>query len=282
MKHSSKIPCSEAFVPCIPLRTKTQSTPLLSQRPISTRMVAQDHVSRSEKIKQLNEKLEQLRAQKARLDASSQTSSTNKGIPTPTPPPPTTSSSDSSVSNIKFGKHSSGSRFISITAVGFAEYSPRVLTIPGRTSEITAKEFMGIAPALHTKEPVAGNFFLTKLPEGFNGMFAAIPGNDILEQAGDPLGLLINPNELSESPLPITDGDDVLLVVERDVKEDEEFDKRAFYVWDVDGAVKVGWADSYPQNGAKRIGRVLYGLIETKKELRQKKSCWEEENEIYY
>lgn len=280
MKSVSKAPGTAAFVPCIPLPTKSQSTSLSIQRPISTRMVAQDRMSRSEKIKQLSEKLEKLRAQKERLEGTSQPSSPNTGIPTPTPPAPTLSS-ESSLNDIKFGKHGSGSRFLSITAVDSAEYSPRVLIIPGRSCEITAKEFMETAPALYTREPVAGNFFLSKLPEGFNGMFVAVQGNEILEKAGDPIGLLISPEEFSSVELPITEGDDVLLVVDRNVKESAELDNRAFYIWDVDGAVKVGWMDSYPKGEVRRIGIVLYGLAETKVELRKKKSCWEEENEVY-
>lgn len=189
-------------------------------------------------------------------------------------------SGSENASTITMGKSSQGSRFLSITSVDSEECYPRILLIAGTLPGLSTEEFLKTPSMLYSKNPVQGNLFLSRMPDGFEGNMIALSGTDVLTKCGDPVALLIPPTLLSESKLPITPGDDVVLVVDRAM--DEEFDSYAFYAWDVQGQVSIGWLNKEPPvEEATRIGRVVYGIIEIDESLREKKTCWEEENETY-
>lgn len=123
--------------------------------------------------------------------------------------------------------------------------------------------------------------FLTMLPEGYQGQIVAMPGLEAISLCKDPVAVLVDPAVLSDVTLPVAEGDDVVLVVERDV-EDVVFEDNKFYLWQVGEEVRVGWMKSEPEGGAaKMIGKVIYGMLEVRDDLRERRSCWEEENETY-
>lgn len=193
---------------------------------------------------------------------------------------PTTASTPPG-SSIQFGKHATGNRFLSISSVESDEYHPRILLLAGAVPNLTTDQFRKVPQMLYNKEPAKGNLFLSRLPDGYTGDFVSMLTYEALAKCGDPVAILIEPQMLSASKLPITPNDDVVLVVDRDIS-DSPFRKTDFYAWDVNGKVQIGWADSEPAaDVASRIGKVVYGHIEIDKELRSKKSCWEEENETY-
>lgn len=254
-------------------------------------MVAPKNTRRAEEIKRLTEQLEKLRTQRERLmqekktpSSSASTEQANKTPQASSPLAPASSqvpTSATSPSSFQPGKHSSGSRFLSVTSVEADEYLPRVLLIAGNVPGLTTEDFKKVPPMLFSKSPAIGNLFLSRLPEGFSGAFVTLPASEVLVKSGDPVAVLIDPQVFSVSKLPITPGDDVVLVVDRAIGG-TEFDDRSFYAWDVNGKVEIGWADEEPPTDvAKRIGRIVYGNIEIDASLRKTKSCWEEENETY-
>lgn len=185
-----------------------------------------------------------------------------------------------STSTITFGKSSQANRFLSVTSVDFEEFYPRILLIAGSLPGLSTEEFMKTPSTLYSKNPVKGNLFLARLPDGYEGNMIALPGAEVLTKCGDPVVVLVPPTILSDSKLPITPGDDAVIVVDRDMNE--PFDSYAFYAWDVKGRVSIGWLNEEPPaEEATRIGRVVYGVIEIDESLREKKTCWEEENETY-
>lgn len=123
--------------------------------------------------------------------------------------------------------------------------------------------------------------FLTMLPEGYQGQIVAMPGTEVVGLCKDPVAVLVDPAVLSDVALPVAEGDDVLLVVERDVSN-VVFEDNKFYLWQVGDEVHVGWMKSKPDGeAAKMIGKVVNGMLEVRNDLREKRSCWEEENETY-
>lgn len=253
-------------------------------------MVAPKHVRRSDEIKRLTEQLEELRAKREQI-ISTETSSTNASTSQSTPPPPVPSSSPPSVPPVETltiptsvfspGKHSSESHFLSISSVASDEYHPRVLLLAGTIPILTSKEFKEVPSMLYSKEPKKGNLMLSRLPEGFVGDFVTMPTFEVLFKCGDPVAILIPPEKLSAAKLPITATDNVILVVDRDVSN-FKFESNCFYAWDVDGMIQIGWVDELPSTDiAKIVGKVVYGHIEVDVKLRARKSCFEEENELY-
>lgn len=123
--------------------------------------------------------------------------------------------------------------------------------------------------------------FLTMLPDGYHGQIVALPGTEAVGLSKDPVAVLVDPNVLSDIALPVAKDDDVIIIVERDIK-DIQFEDNKFYLWQVGEEVRVGWMKDEPDGvEAKMIGKVIYGMLEVRDELRVKKSCWEEENETY-
>lgn len=97
----------------------------------------------------------------------------------------------------------------------------------------------------------------------------------------DPVALQVRPKEISAAQLPCADDEYVYVILDR-ANDDMPFDNSKFYAWDVDGMVKVGWLKEEPApDQARCLGRVTFGLLEIREELRKKRSCWEEENETY-
>lgn len=275
--------------------TPQQGTGLLRSSPTTTShkrhgasntvtMVAPKHVRRTEEIKRLTEQLEQLREKRKAILSNDSTPSTASTPPpaAPTTPTPTSSSSLATDSAFPLGKHSSGNRFLSISSVDSEEYHPRVLLIAGSIPDLKTSDFLNIPPMLYNKPPTKGNLFLSRLPENYNGDFVTMPTFESLAKCGDPVAVLVPAEHISATKLPITPGDEVVLVVDRDVSE-LEFSKSHFYAWDVNGMIRVGWVDQFPSadSNVKCVGRVMYGHLEVDNELRTKKSCWEEENETY-
>lgn len=285
-----------SFVAPVPLTSRSYADHRSSSVGVARlTMAAPKNVRRTNEIKRLTEQLEKLREQRERMlqekraTADSSASTGTNAAPSPNPAPgPSTGSSVSSVSlaspssgSFKPGKHSSKSRFLGISSVDSEEYQPRVLLVAGSVPNLTTEVFQKTPSVLYSREPSRGNLFLSRFPEGFDGGFIALPTEDALANCGDPVVVLIPPELLSEVKLPITAGDKVVLVVDRAVAKDT-FEKNFFYAWDVNGKVEIGWVDQEPaESEAKRLGRVVFGVIETDVSLRREKSCWEEENETY-
>ena len=81
--------------------------------------------------------------------------------------------------------------------------------------------------------------------------------------------------------MPVEDGAELLLVVERDPSA-LQFDNTKFYVWAVQNDVRVGWLNERPkESGVRCLGKVKYCVLEEPAERRKARSCWEEENEVY-
>ncbi|KAI0566528.1 Rubisco Assembly chaperone [Gracilaria domingensis] len=251
-------------------------------------MVTPKHIRRSNEIKRLERQLEELRALREKLGnekvvAVSDTkperlANEAKGAP-PTSKP--MSASETSGTDLKIGKHDEGSRFLSITNIESEELPPRILTIAGIVPGLTTSQFQNTPPVLTNKRPDKGNVVITKLPEDYHSEIMAISGSDVLNRCGDPVIILADPNDVSSTSLPITEGDLVALVVDRDMTG-RHFENNKFYAWDVQGQIRVGWTEEEPHPSyAKCVGEVVFGVLEIKSDLRKKKSCWEEENEVY-
>lgn len=256
-------------------------------------MVAQKP-SKRDKLERLTRQLEELKAlreQLAKERSPASSTENHQQVPSPAQVPvdsPNTKSPQSSMpagdsaetNAISFGKNSQKSRFLSITSVGAEEWYPRILLVAGALPDLSTKDFLNTPPMLYNKAPLQGNLFLSRMPDGFEGNMVALPTFEFLAKCGDPVALLAPSELISESKLPIAPGDDVVLVVDRAVVE--PFDSHAFYVWDVKGKVSVGWLpEEPPVEEASRIGKIIYGVVDVDQELREKKSCWEEENETY-
>ncbi|PXF48215.1 hypothetical protein BWQ96_02167 [Gracilariopsis chorda] len=254
-------------------------------------MVAPKHVRRSNEIKRLQRQLEELRELREKLAADKETEAQAKADKSPTDgmPTPLSSSSrpavapksDARVDKFLVRKHDEQSRFLSLMNIDSQEYAPRILSIAGTVPGLTTNEFKAKKPLLLNKRPEKGNVIITSLPEGFDGEIMALPGSDVLHACRDPIVILADVGEISAVELPITEDENVALLVERNVTR-ETFNNKSFYAWDVQGQIKVGWVESEPDpSQAICVGRVVYGMVEIKPELRKTKSCWEEENETY-
>lgn len=257
-------------------------------------MVAQKP-SKREELERLSKQLAELQALRAKLakKQSSNKAAANEppGASTSSPTPAASSKKSSAskpadpagsenTSTITFGKSSQGSRFLCVSSVDSEEFYPRIVLIAGSLPDLSTADFMKTPSALYSKNPVQGNLFLSRLPDGYDGNMVAIPGTEVLTKCGDPVVVLVPPTILSETKLPATPGDDVVVIVDRAM--DEPFDSYAFYAWDVKGKVSIGWLkEDPPAEEATRIGKVVYGIIEIDESLREKKTCWEEENETY-
>lgn len=247
-------------------------------------MVAPKHVRRAEEIKRLTKQLEELRAARDRMSAD--------GPPPPPPasaasaasaPPPAPGTPEAPASSPAppLGRHGEGSRFLSMSQVGADEFFPRILTVAGRVPGLTVAQLLSAPPVLQDRPPDAGNLFLTKVPDGFRGQLIALPGLALTAACADPVVVLIDPKELSAAQLPVAEGDDVVLLVDRDI-EGMDFDKTKIYAWAEGDVVRVGWRKEMPPPEVSRcLGRVVFGITEVRKELRKATSCFEEENETY-
>lgn len=285
---------------CVPLRSCKLSCdgrrPTRHNHNAPVRMIAPKHVRRSEEIKRLTKQLEELKAARERLAKSGQQSTTSIEnhatpsssapsapiVPVPSDPPPRPK--QPTLDSLQVGKHTQDSHFVSMSSVGAEESFPRAVMIAGCVPGLTADSFLKTPAALYSKKPAAGNLFLTRLPEGFSGDFISIPCTNALQACGDPVVVLIEAEDFASTKLPVAPEDNVVLLVDRaDCIEDvEDFDDRAFYAWDIDGYVSVGWMSELPpREQATCLGRVVYGIIEVDLDLRKSKSCWEEENETY-
>lgn len=253
-------------------------------------MVAPKHVRRSNEIKRLQRQLDELRALRAKLAAEKGTRSQNDDMtsanedttpPSPLSRPAAAPGSDARVDNFFVGKHDERSRFLSLLNVDSQEYAPRILSIAGIVPGLTTNEYKAKKPLVLNKRPEKGNVVITSLPEGFEGDIMALPGSDVLDACRDPILILADAGEISAAELPITEDEYVVLLVERNMTK-ETFNNKNFYVWDIHGQIRVGWVESQPNpSQAICVGKVMYGMVEIKPELRKKKSCWEEENETY-
>lgn len=245
-------------------------------------MAAPKHVRRTEEIQRLTKQLEQLRQKRDQIISSKKKTNvdTNTTTSPPSVSPPTTASTPPN-SSFQLGKHAAGNRFLSISSVDSDEYHPRILLLAGAVPDLTTDQFRKVPQMLYNKDPAKGNLFLCRLPDGYTGDFVSMTTYEALAKCGDPVAVLVEPQMLSASKLPISPNDNVVLVVDRDLSV-SPFSKTDFYAWDVNGKVQIGWAEyEPPADVASRIGKVVYGHIEIDKELRSKKSCWEEENETY-
>lgn len=248
-------------------------------------MVAPENVSKSEEIRKLQKKLQDLREARERLAREEQSGVSNSNTPprqTPSTPIVNGAAPASNV-NIPFdiGKHGEENRFLSMSKVENEEHFPRILTIAGRVPELTVKEFMETPSVLQNRPPKAGNMFITMLPPGYQGQIIAMPGFEVIAKCKDPVAVTIGSEELATAQLPVADGDDLVLLIERNTTA-TRFDNTKFYAWGVGDHVKVGWAKQAPSpDTARCLGQVIFGMLEEREDLRKKKSCWEEENETY-
>lgn len=242
---------------------------------------------RNEEIKRLTKQLEELRAAKERLSkgekapaaptqgtAASSSSSVPSAMPMPAAKPPVPRG------KLQVGKHGENSRFLSLSPLGGEEYLPRIFTVAGRIPDLTVKQLLETPLVLQNRPPNAGNMFLTMLPEGYDGQIIALPGLEILSQCKDPVVVLSNPADISSVKIPVADGDDVILVIERNI-DGIEFDKNKFYAWADGDFVRIGWMKEPPADQGKIIGKVMFGMLEVEEEMRSHKSCFKEENETY-
>lgn len=244
-------------------------------------MAAPKHVRRTEEIQRLTKQLEQLRQKRDQMISSKKEGNLDTNTTASLPSASSQTTASSPPNSFQLGKHATGNRFLSISSVDSEEYHPRILLIAGAVPDLTTDQFRKVPQMLYNREPAKGNLFLCRLPDGYTGEFVSMMTYDALAKCGDPVAVLIEPHMLSASKLPITPNDDVVLVVDRDLSG-SPFRKTDFYAWDVNGKVQIGWSDyEPPADVASRIGKVIYGHIEIDKELRVKKSCWEEENETY-
>lgn len=232
-------------------------------------MVAPKHVRRSEEIKRLTKQLEELRAAREKL------SDHEPNIPSAEArAPPTAIPATPSVQGSALGKHGEGSRFLSVSQMETDGFFPRVLPVAGRLPSLTAAQLEATVRVQTSGSVGAGNVYVTTLPNGHSGQVVALPGIEVIAEAVDPVVVIASVDEVSAVAMPVREGGDVLLIVDRVVGE---FDAMKFYAWDEGGVVKVGWR----KEGGRVIGKVVYGVIEVREELRKKRSCWEEENETY-
>ncbi|CAN8077148.1 unnamed protein product [Agarophyton chilense] len=261
---------------------------VVSQQSYGTRMVTPKHIRRSNEIKRLERQLEELRALREKL-AHDKAHPISDSQPKPradeperAPPiPDLLSMPQKTASDFITGKHNEESRFLSIASVDSEEFPTRILTIAGVIPELTTAQFKSTPAVLTNKRPDKGNLVITKLPEHYHGDIMSLPGSEVLAGCGDPVLVLAEQSEVSATSLPISEGDLVALVVDRDMNR-RTFESTNFYVWDVRGNIRVGWAKEEPHpSQAECVGQVVFGIMEIKPDLRQKKSCWEEENETY-
>lgn len=253
-------------------------------------MVAPKHVRRAEEIKRLTKQLEDLRAARENMKKEKKATGASAS-PSPRDSRTTESSvMESSVakastptsgSSFQPQKHAVGSRFLVISSFDSEESAPRILTIAGRLSELTTSQLLSTPSVLLNKPPKPGAVFLTRIPPNYSGDLVAIPGFDPLIKCTDPVVVLADADEISASKLPIADEDEVILIVDRDLSG-RKFENTKFYAWDVGGVVKIGWAKEEPSSSeATCVGQVVFGTMEMAAELRNRRSCFEEENETY-
>lgn len=266
-------------------------------------MVAPKHVRRTEEIKRIQKQLEELRAARENLanapsngDTSNTSAPSSSPLSAPTSSAPTTSPSFNAAATrdgpkdtpapepdqLKFGLHGADSHFLSISSVDQEEGHPLILPIAGNIPGLSGAALRDTAPMLYNKPPVTGNLFIARMPASSHAAdIIALPYSKALEMCADPVAVLANERYVSASRLPCAQGDDIALVVDR---VSGDFSPREFYLWEATGGgeLSVGWADvEPPQSEARRVARVVYGILETDAELRKNKSCWEEENETY-
>lgn len=281
MTPSSAFAPFSSFTPG--LQTPSSAATTCGRRAL--RMVAPENVRRTEEIKKLQKQLEELRAARERI-ARENSASAPHGSSTPskaTPKPVIEDTFESSETSAPFelGKHGAGSRFLSLSTVEAEEYFPRILTIAGRVPELTVQDFKSTPPVLQNRAPDDGNVFITMLPPEYKGQIIAMPGLEVIAKCKDPVVILIGADELSAVKLPVAEGDDVVLLIERNTEE-LEFQSNKFYAWAVGDHVRVGWVKDMPSSESTEcLGQVIFGMLEERVDLRKKKSCWEEENETY-
>lgn len=248
-------------------------------------MAVPENVRRSQEIKRLQKQLEDLRAARDHIAREKSAPSSQDSSPlsqaSPNPVIENTFGSNGSSVGFEVRKHGTSSRFLSLSKVDHDEYFPRILAVAGRVPDLTVEEFESAPSVLQNRAPEVGNMFVTMLPPDYKGQIIAMPGLEIIAKCRDPIAVLIGADELSEVQLPIEEGDDLVLLVDRNT-DGVVFQNTKFYAWAVDGHVKVGWAKDKPSpETARCLGPVVFGIHEVKMELRQKRSCWEEENEVY-
>lgn len=258
-------------------------------------MTASHSAKRIQEIEKLQKQLQQLRKQRQQIAANHNNTSIDNQpkqvvikqdkLDVKHQPVVSNNNNNNTQSNLFLGKHGQNNRFLSISKVETEEYFPRILTIAGVIPGLNLTEYQNTPVVLQTKNSNSGNMFLTKLPDNYQGEIVALPGTQAIGQAKDPVVVLIQPNELSITQLPVENDEYVILVIERDVK-DVEWQQGKFYLWklnDDDDTLKVGWSNLKPDtsNGAQLVGVVLLGMLEIRHDLRKLKSCWEEENEVY-
>lgn len=271
-----------SFIPrCIP------SQNVSTRRNRAPVMLESKEVRRSAEIERLTKQLEQLRAKRQNISneappaSSAPPSALSNNAPVQETAIDNSATSADSNQSVKFGKHSSGNRFMSISNLTSNDYFPRILTVAGSLPDLTVDHFFQTPSVLQSKSPEAGNMFITMLPPDYKGQIVALPGWEILANCNDPVAILAKPSDISAETLPAAEDDYVVIVVDRDITG-TEFDKRKFYAWAVGDNVHIGWLDSEPlPEQAKRIGNVVIGMVDMRPELRKSKSCWEEENETY-
>lgn len=266
---------SSTFIPKITPSVKTNA---VTPAPRTLQMVAPKHVRRSDEIKGLQRQLEDLKALQQKIATKN-----ISNAPASHPQNLTLSSTDSVPSNqpINFRKHNESSRFLHFSRIEAEEYSPRILTVAGLVPGLTTEEFRTAPSMLLNKRPSKGNVFITKPPDTFTGELIALPGSDVLNSCRDPVVVLANPDEVAAIELPVAQGDVVALLVDRNISEND-FSSKNFYLWDVNGLVHIGWLESLPHaSQAVCLGKVFYGILELRNDLRRSRSCWEEENETY-
>lgn len=277
--------------------------------------VAPRHVRRANEIKRIAEQLEQLRAARERL--ANESTSAESPPPHPTSSPieaavpasptaasptaPTTSAPTPSSAPAPLHRagpalpvtpgpqpprpdlilqHATNSRFLSISSVGSDEAMPRILPVIGHVPGLAVSTYTSTPNVSIHGSTDAGNVFVVN-SSALNCPIVAVPCTEVLATCKDPVSITISADRLSSSKLPIVENGSVLLIVDRDVT-DVKVDSSSFYVWDVDGAIEVGWIQEIPPgDGIRLVGRVSYGISEVDSSLRTTKSGWEEENETY-
>lgn len=229
-------------------------------------------------------KLQQLRAKRDALTKESRTK-------TETAPVEVEAPVSVAPGDLKLGRHGEGSRFISFSTIDATDYFPRIvpmLRAPISPGEFTACPQIDVGGAGVREK---GRMYFAKVPPNYSGdleLFALPLAGKLVEMI-DPVALAVDPTVLADS-LAVDQGSSVVLIVERDLSEEDTdngggggiqgFDPYKFYLWGIEDELKIGWLQSKPSN-VQCLGRVVVALMEEKEERRQAKSCWEEESDVF-
>lgn len=251
----------------------TKSPALHKKKGRCTVAVAAQEPPTQDEIQQMMLKLQELRAKREQL--AKQESKPGSGMDTEP-------EIEVSPEDLEFGRHGEGSRFISFSTIDATDYFPRI--VPLLRAPISAAEFAG-CPQIDVggggvREK--GRMYFAQVPHTHTAdleLFALPLAGKLIDMA-DPVALAVDPSVVADS-LPVDQGAKVVLIVERDLSAEDEFDPYKFYLWGVGDALKIGWIKSKPSN-VQCLGRVVVALMEEREERRQAKSCWEEENDVYY